>query len=57
MPNTKFTDNNLKLFYHNFLKHYVECTEKHQGDVAEIYYEMYCSVQHTVESEEGSLSG
>jgi len=54
--NTKFTDNNLKLFYANLLNHYQDCFKRSNPmDINAIYNEMYFAVRHTVESPEGSL--
>ena len=59
MPNrsSKFTDNNLKLFYVNLLNHYKECTKRFgSSDVEAVYRELFLSTQFAVESPQGSLS-
>jgi hypothetical protein len=57
MQGTKFTDNNLKLYYGNLLKHYQSCHDRLYPDIGAIYDEMYLATQFTLESPTGSLYG
>lgn len=50
MVTTKFTDNNLKTFYSNLLRHYAECVARSpKPDHIAIYNELFFATQYLVE--------
>lgn len=51
---SKFTDNNLKVFYSNLLNHYQDCMTR-SLNANESYLEMFTATQYSLESGFGSL--